>query len=422
MTSLPNAADRIVTLDVIRGAAVMGILSVNIVAFSMIEAAYLNPAALGWPDPASLAVWIANMLLVDGKFRTLFSALFGASMLLVIAHAEAKGESGWRVHWRRMAVLLAIGAAHAILVWRGDILTLYAMSGFLAFLFRNQPVEKLVAAGLAMCLFNVALFAAIGITLVNQDIAAHSAGASAEVVRDWTLNLGSFYPSLQAVAEDRAVYGGSWSGIVAHEAGEAAGIVTNNLILLPETLGLMLLGMAGLKSGFLTGSWSIEAYRRIGAWGIAVGIAGFLGLVIGDIASRFYVPTLLTGFESLMVPFQLLMAAGYAALLVLIAKSTGHLAQRFAAVGRAAFSNYLGTSLICTFVFYGWGLGLYGKLTRAEAWLLVPIVWTLMLLWSKPWLDRFRYGPFEWLWRSLARGKLQPMRKAPLTRAAQAEA
>jgi len=91
------------------------------------------------------------------------------------------------------------------------------------------------------------------------------------------------------------------------------------------------------------------------------------------------------------------------------------LRARFAAVGRAAFTNYLGTSLIGTAVFYGWGLELYGQVSRAEAWLLVPLVWMLMLLWSKPWLDRFNYGPFEWLWRSLSRGKLQPMRKkAPL--------
>ena len=85
--------------------------------------------------------------------------------------------------------------------------------------------------------------------------------------------------------------------------------------------------------------------------------------------------------------------------------------KRFAAVGRAAFSNYIGTSLVCTSIFYGWGLGLYGDVTRVEAWLVVPAVWALMLLWSKPWLERFRYGPFEWLWRSLARGRPQPMRR-----------
>jgi uncharacterized protein len=97
------------------------------------------------------------------------------------------------------------------------------------------------------------------------------------------------------------------------------------------------------------------------------------------------------------------------------------LAKRIAAAGRCAFSNYLGTSLLAAFIFNGWGLGLYGSLSRWQAWCLVPAFWAAMLLWSKPWLDRFRYGPFEWAWRSLSRGKLQPMRK-PLAKAALGEA
>ena len=112
-----------------------------------------------------------------------------------------------------------------------------------------------------------------------------------------------------------------------------------------------------------------------------------------------------------MLPFRLAMAFGYAALIILIFRRSSHIRARFAAVGRAAFTNYLGTSLVATTVFYGWGFGLYGQLSRAHAWLLVPIVWLLMLLWSKPWLDRFNYGPFEWAWRSLSRGSLQAMRK-----------
>ena len=113
-----------------------------------------------------------------------------------------------------------------------------------------------------------------------------------------------------------------------------------------------------------------------------------------------------------VAPFRIAMAFGYAALFILLARRMGPVARRFAAVGRAAFTNYLGTSLLMTFVFYGWGFGLYGDLTRAQAWLFVPLVWLIMLAWSKPWLDRFNYGPFEWAWRSLARGKPQPMRKA----------
>src|SRR5688500_14698661 len=124
-----RAEHRIVTLDLIRGVAVMGILSVNIIDFGLGTVVYLSPAAMGWPDPASLLVWATNMILVDGKMRTLFSMLFGASLLLVTTRAEAKGASPWTTHWRRMIVLLVIGILHAILVWHGDILTLYAMTG-----------------------------------------------------------------------------------------------------------------------------------------------------------------------------------------------------------------------------------------------------------------------------------------------------
>ena len=410
-TSVSSADGRFLTLDVIRGVAVMGILSVNIVDFSTMREAYLNPAAFGWPDLASLSVWAANLLLIDGKFRTLFSILFGASMLLVIDRTEARGENGWTVHWRRMVVLLLIGLAHALLVWRGDILTLYAMTGLAAFFMRRFSTERLVAAGLAFSLFDVILFAAISFTIFLQDLASHAPGASAEVIRNWTLNYESFFPTADAILADQAIYSGNWLGIAAHEIGQADQILVNNLLLMPDTLGLMLLGMAGLKSGFLTGAWRDSEYRRIALWGIAIGLIGYGGLVIVDVAERFYPPILLAGFVSAMAPFRLVMAAGYAALLILLSRGAGPIARRFAAVGRAAFSNYLGTSLLCTFIFYGWGLGFYGQWPRWQTWLVAPLVWLLMLLWSKPWLDRFRYGPLEWLWRSLSRGRPQPMRR-----------
>jgi uncharacterized protein len=105
------------------------------------------------------------------------------------------------------------------------------------------------------------------------------------------------------------------------------------------------------------------------------------------------------------------MIVAHAALIILLTRRGGALVQRIAAAGRAAFTNYLGTSILVTTLFYGYGFGLYGQLGRAEVYLVVLAVWALMLLWSKPWLDRYRYGPFEWLWRTLARGKVQPMRK-----------
>ena len=402
---------RIIALDLIRGISVMGIFSVNVVAFAMIQAAYLNPAGFGGSTGPDGFVWAANMLFVDGKFRSLFSMLFGASMLLVIDRAEAGGGNGWAVHWRRMAVLLMLGAAHAILIWHGDILTLYAMTGLVAFLFRRLAVEKLTALGLAFSLANLLLFGAIAFTLVSQDMAVHGPNPSADVVRNWNANLSSFFPSAKAIAADMAIYDGGWAGVVAHEAAGAGQILVNNILLMPDTLGLMLLGMAGYKSGFLTGQWSDGDYRRIALWGIIAGLIGFGGLVVANFATGFYVPVVLGGFMAAMVPFRIAMALGYAALIILLFRKPSQLRARFAAVGRAAFSNYIGTSLVATAIFYGWGGGLYGDLGRAQAWLLVPLVWLLMLAWSKPWLDRFHYGPLEWVWRSLARGQLQRMRK-----------
>jgi len=173
--------------------------------------------------------------------------------------------------------------------------------------------------------------------------------------------------------------------------------------------------MAGYKSGFLTGEWDDGSYRRVVRTAIPIGLAAGLATVAYDISSNFYMVGVFAAFVILAVPFITVMAFGYAALIILLSRRQGWLAQRIAAAGRCAFTNYLGTSLIASFVFYGWGFGLYGSLSRWQAWLLVPVVWTLMLTWSKPWLQHFHYGPLEWAWRSLARGKWQAMRrKQPL--------
>jgi uncharacterized protein len=173
----------------------------------------------------------------------------------------------------------------------------------------------------------------------------------------------------------------------------------------------MLLGMAGYRSGFLTGEWSDSAYRRIVRPALALGAAAGIATVAYDVHSNFYVVGMIAAFLIAETPFIIAMAVGYAALIVLLSRGRGQLALRIGAAGRCAFSNYLGCSVLGAFVFYGWGLGLYGSLSRWQAWLLAPVAWAIMLLWSKPWLDRFNYGPLEWAWRSLARGQVQPMRR-----------
>jgi len=402
---------RIATLDIIRGIAVMGILSVNIVDFALPSAAYLSPAALGWPDPASLWVWAVNMLVIDGKMRALFSMLFGASMLLVIDRAEASGRSGWSVHSRRMAVLFGFGLAHALLLWHGDILNHYALIGLIAFRFRTASTRKLIGWAIALSLLSMVVFGALALGMMHMDQVAHSAGATAADISMWNDNASQFYPSAAEISQTLARMRGNWSGIVAHEAGNLPQLVAMNIIFLPETLGLMLIGMAAFRTGLFTGEWADARLRRFALWTIPLGLAAHGLLIWADLSSSFYFGTVFGGFMAAMAPFRIAQALGYAAVIILLTRGLGAMAQRVAAVGRAAFTNYLGSSIVCTFIFYGWGLGFYGHLSRAEAWLVAPVVWLAMLLWSKPWLDRFNYGPFEWLWRSLARLQLQPMRK-----------
>jgi uncharacterized protein len=175
----------------------------------------------------------------------------------------------------------------------------------------------------------------------------------------------------------------------------------------------MLFGMAGYRSGFLTGDWPRRRYRQVALATLGTGGLVTLGLGLWVIASNFHVVTIFLAFLGLGGPIELVMAFGYAALIILCVRPGGALTGRIGAVGRTAFSNYLGTSLIAASIFYGDGLGLFGRLSRGEAWLFVPLIWLLMLAWSKPWLDRFAYGPFEWAWRSLARWSVEPMRKCP---------
>jgi len=139
-----------------------------------------------------------------------------------------------------------------------------------------------------------------------------------------------------------------------------------------------------------------------------------IALAVWVIASGFDTVTTFGAFIAWSFPFRIPLTVGYAALFLwIIGRMQNHwLIARVGAAGRAAFTNYLGTSLVMCAIFYGWGLGLFGKVDRAPLYLFVLLGWALMLLWSSPWLDRFAYGPLEWLWRSLARGKLQKMRKS----------
>jgi uncharacterized protein len=162
----------------------------------------------------------------------------------------------------------------------------------------------------------------------------------------------------------------------------------------------------------LRGEWSRARYRRwlLVCWGIA--LPAYAALAAYIVLAQFSLFSVALASWTLTAPLRPPMIAGWACLILLLARPGGALTERLAAAGRMAFTNYLLTSLICTTLFYGYGFGWFGHLSRWQLYPVVLAIWAMILLWSKPWLARFRFGPFEWLWRSLARGSWQRLRGA----------
>ena len=404
---------RIATLDIVRGVAVMGILAMNIVDFAMPTQAYMNPAAYGTHSTADLAAWIFAFIFIDGKMRGLFSLLFGASMLLVIEGAEAKGENATAIHYRRMLWLGAIGLLHYYLIWHGDILFGYAVAGMVAAFFYQKSPQALIVWGVGFVVVQFALFAAISASFFIAEAEAAKPGRSAEALAAWQdieRNFGR--PGRAEIAKAPALFRGSYAGLLEHRVTVQVFPPAQGLFLFRwETIGYMLFGMAALKTGFLRGTWARNAYARTAAVGFGLGIPVYALLAWLMIRADFHAATLFALWGAATVPMRPAMILATAALIILATRHRGALVARIAAAGRTAFTNYLGTSILMTTLFFGYGFGLFGHFGRAALWLVIIPAWALMLLWSKPWLDHFRYGPLEWAWRSLARGALQPMRR-----------
>lgn len=401
-------SSRLLSLDLVRGTALLGILLLNIVSFGMPEAAYFNPRAYGGWHGADLVAWLVNFLFFDGRMRGLFSFLFGASLLIVTDAAEAAGRDPARAHYARMAWLLLFGLAHLWLVWHGDILAHYALVGMIAFPLRKLPVARLVSLGAVLVLVSTTMFGVLAHDAWRMSLLPQPAhGAYASLVEAFGI------PPSSRIASELAIRRGDYAGVVGQRFSEYAASPFALLMLYGwETLGYMLFGMAALRSGLLAGTWSREDYRRwwLRCWAIALPVYAILAAWL--IAARFSLLAVLMASVTLPGVIRPVMILGWACLILYVARANGWLTRRVAAAGRMAFSNYLATSLVCVLLFDGYGLGWFGYLSRWQLYPVVFGVWALLLLWSRPWLQHFRYGPFEWIWRSLSRGRLQPIRNS----------
>ncbi len=427
----PVAGDeRYVALDTLRGVAVLGILAMNIYAFAMPFPAYGNPLLLGGTEWYNLGTWFFTHLFFDLKFMAIFSMLFGAGIIVMSDRAEARGSNFRQLHFRRQRWLLLFGALHGYLLWTGDILFHYALTAMLVVGLRGRsPRALIVIALLLMPVGLITLSSAGGILADMRDEAASVAAleASGEVLSEeqlgardrWEGARASVMPTDDDLAAEIRAYQGSYTEIVRHRAAETFANQTDGYLafMLWRVAGLMLIGMALMKLGIISGQRNPTFYRRMLIIGYGIGLPLVaLGAAMQYQAAwdAFYV------FRIGMTPNYIgsvFVALGHIAAVILIVKSgmLAGLMSRFTAVGRMAFTNYLMHSLVMTTIFYGYGFGLFGQVERLTQMGFVVGMLAVQLWYSPLWLRHYRFGPAEWLWRSLAYRQLQPMRKQSMS-------
>jgi uncharacterized protein len=395
------AARRLETLDVLRGFALLGILAMNIRVMTAPMGAYMYPYALFDYTGASRAAYIFTSVFFDLKMMGLFSMLFGAGAVLYAAKPTATGRPPTGLWFRRMFWLLVIGLVHAYLIWGGDILVAYALCGVILLWW----VRRLSARSLAMLsvlMLAVGAFLAFGHGLSWETMSDADRAREAEMMM----------PTREQSEAQLETMLGSYAEFVASHA---------PLVLMFQTVyfalfffwragGMMLLGMSLYKSGFLEGRKSDRTYALVAAASLVVGLGlAWYGSMELERA-RFVLPER-AALDLWNYAGAVLASIGYAAAIVLMVRrgALGPLRRALGAVGRMALTNYLMQSVITSALFLGWGLGFAGRLDYAGQLLAVAAIWALQLVVSPMWLSRFRFGPAEWLWRSLTYGQRQPM-------------
>lgn len=403
-----SAGERVVTLDVLRGFALLGILLMNIEGFvgpPFESGTGVNPVLSGLDRLADALIYI----LVQGKFYTLFSLLFGMGFAVMSQRADNAGRSFAGVYFRRSFVLLGIGLVHAVFIWSGDILVSYALLSFFLLAFGGVPQRWLP------WLAGVIYLAPAGLMLLVGGF-------------DWMMQLSSEGDSWnQAMAEQggmmvamvdaqRQAFGaGTYLEAVAQRSSDFGLGLMNLMLFGPLIFGLFLLGMWFVRSGAITAPERFPRFHARLRW-IALPVGLLVMLVsfwiepttdLGAIGLRYSVVFTLNMLANV------LMSLGYLAWIVRGMQSAvwSPRLSVLAPAGRMALTLYLMQSLVCTWIFYGYGLGYFEQLSRAWQVPFVFALFTFQVMIAHVWLRHFRFGPMEWVWRSLTYLRLQPMRR-----------
>jgi len=429
--ALAGSEDRIGMLDTMRGIAVLGILMMNITGFGL-PYSYDDPTLWGNESAADLAVWRVMALFFEGTMRGLFTLLFGASALLFLqrhsAHANELHPAD--LYFRRTLWLIVFGLFNGYaLMWSGDVLFYYGFAGLALFVFRNlSPRRLLILAAVFMFLQTLISVgewldfhetkALAEVASARQNAGEPLADGDREAIDAYTALQAEFRPeraNLEAyVANVRASYASAFSVL----RGDTWFMQTEFFFRhgIVECFGMMLLGMALLKLGVLTGASSNRVYVAMVVIGYTIGLTVNVSEV-RQLESAAFAPEALMNVLLTYDLGRIPMTLGHLGLIALVCQTPWleNVSRVFAAVGQMALTNYLTQSLICLLIFTGAGLAWYGQLARHELYYVVVAIWIVQLVWSPLWLRHFRYGPAEWLWRSATYWRWQPLRRVAAT-------
>ena len=388
-----SSRERIEILDVLRGIAVCGILIGNVQWFSGYG---MMPPALEAQTP--LYDQITHFLVhffVEGKFYSIFSFLFGFGFALQIARAEERGDTNASLFKRRLFWLLVIGLLHAYLLWAGDILSIYALMGYLLILFRKRTNESLLKWAFALITVPIVTYVLLYIAFVAFAPPDATAGFEASQVERW--NDGVRIVTQSSYWENISTFN------LQYIVGRYMGLIFQ--MRLPKILAMFLLGMYAYRRGFFQDLSAHKPFiRSVLVYGFVLGLIGNISMawlagneapfppspagVAGVVGYAFGVPALALFFIALVATLWQKDACRRA-LSVL------------APVGRMALTNYLLQTVICVTIFYGYGFGLFGRFGALQATLIALSIFIFQIALSTLWLKYFAYGPMEWIWRQL---------------------
>lgn len=426
-----SQSERIVILDSLRGIALLGILLMNIPYFSLPDPAADNLSVMKELGTVNEKVWYVINFFFDGTQRAIFSMLFGAGVILFITRLEKRvdGMSTAEYFMRRQLWLLVFGLFDAfILLWSGDILFEYAICGTILFVFRRLPPKKLlIAAAVSLLLMtareNLSLYRQKNMIAKGEAIAKMDT-TKVKLTDQQKEELGAMtgfkenagIESMQKeMKKNLRQIRGNYRDLYENISNNSTRFeFIGSYYYIWDILVFMFFGMAFFKMGILTGIAPLKTYWLLFIVGLGVGLAfSYLRLK----------PVIHYGFNQFEIYknqkielyeiARVFRSLGVFGLIMLCYKSGwfNWLFKLLRPVGQMAFTNYLMQSVICGIYFYGIGFGMYGKLQRYETYYVVGSVWLIEIIWSNIWLRYFRFGPLEWLWRSLTYWKKQPMKR-----------